>query len=822
MPLESHGDLHVLCLNENIVPQSNVVETMIDGGSKANDVILNNVTCDAAKTTCFVEDESIVRSDFKLGSIANDYEVRYETIKDFLGKPYLLNTLQWTSASAENTNLYNVSIGSLLNSVSPWELKIRGFELIRGTFNVRVQLNCSPFQAGRLILHYLPNYADRILLDPGFGARYNTLMIQKFQHPHIDLDARDSVALMSIPYIAPSAYYDLKEDTYDWGTLFLDVVSPFKSGASGTLNAEITIFGYWSDIELAAPIVPQANGKERTKSFRTSKNIENAESPGVIGSISSGLRSVGRAASNLSEIPILAPVMGTVSWAANCASQVASIFGWSKPRTNDPPMIMARQPFRYSGTGDAPDVSQPTTLFHDNATKVTTDYSIRSQDEMSLKYLLKVPTYMGRVTWTTAQATGTQLTSRQLAPRLLYTAGTKTTGGHIHSFNCGAPLYYLSNFFGLYRGSFTLHLKFVKTIFHSGKILITYSPIINETTAPTTSTSIYSLREIVDIREQSEVTLNFPYMVHRTYLNPSQQMGIFRIFVLNDLRCPETVAQEVDMLVFVTAGDDFEYQAPTGNLGDSNGAFTPQSDNTETIVNTGIAESAIKGASTMYSEKCIGEHFCSVKQLLNRNSQLQPFNTLAYASDQITLFPWFASGYSDSASTGLMNAPIFQPDAYSIISPMYNYYRGKARVMVVSDAANNIQFSNLPYQNYTYSTTSPLDTTSANALLGKNTAVTQYTVSKKIVPFQTPVPTGSHIGAAFQQVPYYNKYPVSFVQLWTGEANNFYLDETQPASSAVFTAGTNFGTTTVIERSFADDFQLSFFIGCPPLYISST
>jgi len=814
-----HGDLYEFCLNEFIVPQSSKGENLIDSGSTTNDVILNNVVCDPAKTTCFVEDESLVKTSLKLSPIENDYEIKFETIKDFLGKPYLLQSFAWGTGSAENSNLYLVDIAPTLASVAVWADKIRGFELIRGTFNLRVQINASPFQAGKILLHYLPNYADRVAIDPLFAARYNTLMIQKYQHPHILLDCRDTVAIFSVPYISPSPFYDVKSATYDWGRIFLDVASPLAIGtgaAVGTTTAEVTVFGYWSDVELAAPIRPQSNKKEK---FVARKGADLEEREHAIGPITHGLRAVSSAASTLSSIPVLSPIMNTVSWAADVGSQIASIFGWSKPRSNDAVMIMARQPMRYSGTNDGPDTSLPIALTSTNAIEITDDYSITSEDEMSLKYLLSVPTYTDRITWTTSQASGSSLLIQDVRPQVLMEQTTNTVGAFNHFARFGAPLYYLSNFFGFWRGSMTLHIKIAKTMYHSGKLLITFTPIESTLVSPGVTDSIYSLREIIDIREQSEITLKLPYMLHRHYLSPSQNMGRVNIYVLNDLRCPETVAQSVDLLVFWKAGDDFEYQSPVAPTVGA-GIYTPQSDTVETIINSGIAETAVKPCSTKYSSKSIGEHFLSIKNLLNRNSQLIPAVTSQnYTGLTFTLNPWHISGITNVPAVGTIRSGAYSADAFSYLAPMYNYYRGKSRVLLTADSANNINVFN--DNGYFSSVSSTNYFAISGTTYGTNQTVTLTSDRDRNV-FNTPVASGGNHGYQFAHVPYYSKYPVSFTQVWTGGTTNFYADETQPTSSVCFAATANLGSSTVVQRSFCDDFQLSFFIGCPGLYIITT
>lgn len=820
MSPDQHVDLSIFCLNKNSVqPQSDNSEFRIEGGVRSNDVILNNVVCDPAKTTCFVEDESKVSSSFLDKPVQSDIEVRYETIKDFLAKPYLLFAGLWTSAQTENTNITFNDIGALLSSVTPWYEKVKGFELIRATFNYRVQVNASPFQQGRLLLHYLPNYGDRISQDPLYATRYNISLIQKFQHPHIELDCRDGVALMSIPYIAPSAYYDKREGTYDWGRVMLDVVSPFNTGASGAVNAEITIFGFWTNVELAVPILPQSSKKERLVKMKGA-SLEAMEK--TQGPIESGLKAVSTAATSLSSIPFLSSVMLPLSWASDVASQVASIFGWSKPRANDNLMVMTRQPCRYTGTGDGTDISFPTSLVAGNATAVTDNFSVTSEDEMSLKFLLSVPTYLavtpgntGRITWTTAQTSDTSLLTRDLIPRLFRNQNTQSIGLLTHTYRVGAPLYYLSNFFSFYRGSINLHIKVVKTMFHSGKLLITYSPVETLAVIPSNFDSIYSLREIVDIRQQSEITLNLPYMLHRPYQQVDSSMGTVNIRVLNDLRCPETVAQSVDLLIFWTAGDDFEYQVPAVAQDGAN-IYSPQSDVTETLIKSGIAESAIRPASTLYSSHMIGEHFTSIKQLLNRDSQLQSITANAFATPSISVAPWMAVGLTGTPTVGTLRSAGFNGDAFSILAPMYNFFRGKARVALHYDTTTNDALFNVPLGMRGQST--PVQTGTYS--FGNNTVVLPV-ASNSHLPFQTPVMSTLDQGYCYMQVPYYCQYPVSFPHLMTGGTTQFFNDETHPISTANFTSNSNFGGGVTIRRSYCDDFQLMFFIACPPWYVST-
>lgn len=793
---------------------------LVDGGLRINDEMLNVVSADKHETTEFVEGDSKVLSTMKNNVTTSDLEVRGESIKDFLHKPFLLTNFNWPSTLAIDANLYTLDIGPLLDSVAIWSRKAEGYELFRGTFNIRVQINADPFMQGRALIHYIPNYADRVLVDPKFANRYNYHIVQKFQHPHVEIDMHDSVAEMSIPYVSPSAWFDRKTQQYDWGRVWIDVISPLEVGAAaGNKNAEVSVFGYWTDVEMSAAIVPQSKSGG---GFKTSVGVEKKEDTMKI---SDGLNIVASAANTLSQIPLLRVVTGPVEWLTRHASVLASSLGWSKPYVEQRPEINSLQYLRYAGNSTGHDTSTCTALIHDNRTEVTTQYTITDEDEMSIKRLLKVPTYMGPTTWTTAQASNTLLLSQVIKPQNFAYSGTQTGTGFINNYKIGAPLYYLSNFFGYYRGSIEVTLKIVKTKFHSGKLLVTFTPITTVTAIPDTSTSVYSLRTIVDIREQSVIKLNLPYMLHRTYCMQSTAIGTLHVRVLNDLRCPETCAQQVQILTYYTAGDDFEFQVPCTSNYVASGIYTPQSKSTsaEVLVRDGIGASEIKNQSTLYSSTCIGEHFTSIKQLLNRITQVQPRSVLTFTGTQYHIYPYFVTGYTSVPVTGVLRTESFVADSFSLFAPMYAYFRGSARIQLISGTTVKSGLDPLYYK-FAPAATFLTDTSTLSAF-GRNIPVLDYPAPDKN-PVNSIIRSNDVITSEiFQQGTYQNMYPVSFVHVWQGEGTDYYTDNTTPGTaivvSAVSLAGT-LGTSTVIQRSFCDEFQLSFFLACPPLFISNT
>ena len=68
-----------------------------------------------------------------------------------------------------------------------------------------------------------------------------------------------------------------------------------------------------------------------------------------------------------------------------------------------------------------------------------------------------------------------------------------------------------------WRGSINLHLKIIKTDYHSGRLLVTITPD-DAGLAPNNSQSTYSLRQVIDIRQNTEHVINLPYLRNFNFL----------------------------------------------------------------------------------------------------------------------------------------------------------------------------------------------------------------------------------------------------------------------------------------------------------------
>lgn len=777
---------------------------------------------DAVKigTTTFVTDSVIQEQDFN----QNQYKsminpIEDQTIPDFLAKPYAIYSGTWNTSQTLNTQLYSTGVATFLTSVTQWNKKIQGFNLVRGTACFRVVLNANPFQQGKLISSFVPAGANMVMR--------NLDLCQKTQQPNVELDCRDATSLIKIPYIATTEWYDMDRGFADWGVYTLSVLSPLSVGSGGENNVNYTVFLYFEDFELAAPLIAQAGEVGLKRTPRPNRVVEShaeREASGMTqtGSISKGLQLGADVASAVASIPMLAPLAEPAGWILRGASKIAAWFGWSKPQLDQPPQLSARR--LITNMPNSTGVSSATTLalFHDNKIEIMPDMAGNGMDEMSFDYLKGRKALIRSTGWATSNAPGDTLYSTEINPRTLKALNSSFISGTTTYALQSAPAFsYLSEYFLFWRGSVDVLIKFAKTDFHSGRLLITFTPTANPGyPTPTIQSSIQSLREVVDIRGKSEVLLKLPFLLGEQYIRNDQISGLLKVQVLNELRCPETCSQGVDFLIYVSAGADFELQVP-GHIDDFAGTpFVPQGgaavpDVQQTIVDEPIGGYTIPPMSLEPSRLCVGECFASIKQLISRYTPLQTATPIINgATGNFGIYPFYFGLPSNTGASGSPGIPAYHSDMMSCFAGGYAFFRGSVRLIDYC-------------ADYVYS--SPIARLDVRSQLGGSVingglanewgnTVNPYSGTRKQ---DCPAIQISDAGIGQQEVrvPYYCQTHMSEVALTTQTT-----PESQTDPNAVVYLGSYNGNPTephLLYRSASDEFQFAYFLGFPPRYSSS-
>ncbi len=777
---------------------------------KENHIQVEESKIDNSVTTTFVEDSVVAEVDYKTKTVTDSIIIRDQAIVDFLAKPYLVVQGAWQTTDLANASLFPlgfISPSAMLLSNALWTNKIQGFNMIRGTAVLRVQINANPFQTGKLLLHFLPCAAS----FGGSGSTYETMhnlnLTTKRQQPSVEIDCRDTVGILKIPYVAPSDFYSISDAMYDWGRFYLSVYAPLGVGSGGATTVEYSVYLSFEDFEMAAPIVPQAGSNRKVYKAHSLKEIEDAST----GPLTKALSSTSKIANSLTSIPVIGQVAETVSWATSIASGVASIFGWSKPRLENPPTRVSNAFDAYGATSDGVDPSYPLALTSCNQIKMINEASLTDQDEMSFAFLKRVSTYISTVEWEATDASGTLLLSSfAVSPMSLRSSTLITKGTSSTTVYTGPPINYLASKFKYWRGSIKLNIKIAKTDYHSGRLELVWTPISTAPTVPTLLTSQLALREVIDLRTGNEIEMVLPYMLSTEYIPTSTPSGYLQIRVLNELKAPDSAPQSINLLMHYGGGEDFEFQVPA-QIGSFTMPFSPQGKEggSVVLVEDDIGSSAQTSQNTEHAQLCVGEMFTSVKQILNRNSTF--YHKAAVPAAGFSIWPFFCSS-AYLPLNGALTVPNVGGDPYSHIAPMYAFYRGSARVKWVTKGGaygEKVCLDTHP----TAGVTSVFG--AANAVLSPESLYAWGPTQTSMAGFGSVAFTNAGVQNMSAVVPYYSRTKCSLVIPNTSD-DVIPNDISQPAVklNAVCTPnaydGASFG------RSFRDDFQLSYFIGCPP------
>jgi hypothetical protein len=477
-----------------------------------------------------------------------DIDVEKDTIvgiKDFLAKPIPIWLGQVSTTDTENQVLYSSSLLSLVTSNALWWDKLKGFLNFRADVKLRLTLNTNPFQAGLVRMMYFPNEGTR----PGEARGHMYNIVTNSQLPGVFLPFSDDGVELTVPYASPTYYVQVDRigaDAVDWGKVYVVVYAPMRTGSSGPTSAACTLWMSLENLELAGQLHPQSRG-----------NVSDRETNGGRGTISS-IMSTGRDfVKSLSGVPSVGGLTEPTAWALDIASRAASALGWSKPTLSSDPTMMAVGGNWRSINVDGGDMSAPLSYRTDNKLKVISDGHTSGTDELSFDYVHSKWGAIRLFDWGASDAVGTLLQTFEIGPQQFYV--NYTVGGR--QVKTLPPCSFGREFFSMYRGSFDLNFKFVKTGYHSGSLAFCWVPGIASST-PTYAQTAFLHREIVSLQGGSDFCFSLPYLLGQDYINCEHRIGKLCVYVVNPLVAPETCNPTIRVYVEARGGQDLEYSVP--------------------------------------------------------------------------------------------------------------------------------------------------------------------------------------------------------------------------------------------------------------------
>jgi len=584
----------------------------------------------------------------------------------FLSRPTQIDNFTWTTSD----------VVSVKKTIKPWQLflnntnikkKIDNFAFIRGKLHVKVVINGTPFQYGMIRACYSPLLglvSDKVRTN---ATSNNPLLIPYSQMPGFFISpAANAGGQIELPFFYPKNWLNLtsSSDVGDMGSLVFVVYAPLGVAVTGgSTSVTVQTFAWMSEVELMASTSKLAlQGDEYTE-----------------GPISGPATAIANVASYLTKTPVIAPFARATVIGANAVGSIARLFGYTNAPTIDSVHTFQPQTAPMLASAHIGTPVQKLTL--DPKQELSIDptlHGLHNVDELSINYIKKKESYLSGGTWSTSDAVDTQLWNARVTPCLCaYMSIDNSSSVEVGRRVYHTPLDYLSRMFTNWRGTIIFRIKIVSTKFHKGRLKISYDPVNDITSTNPDINTVYT--QIVDIGEQDDIEIEVPYHQAQAWLytdrgtvsennSPANTLaprnnvdnGVITLRVLNTLTAP--ASGSIQFMVFVRAGDDFEFANPSSHIGYEDSYKIPSffalqaEDLTSILPTRHVLGQKTKPCADRFAQN-YGESILSLRNLLHRyvtqdNVVLdsQPASSINVIGKTFRIMP-YTPGFDTNANT---------------------------------------------------------------------------------------------------------------------------------------------------------------------------
>lgn len=565
-----------------------------------------------------------------------------------------------------------------------------------------------------------------------------------------------------------------------------------------------------------------APGPSKKQSKPTSENPK----IGPISEVASGVKT---AANGIERIPVVGeickPVTAAVKWFADIVGNVAAIFGWSKPRNQNQVTPYQNVPAWGMSLYKGIDMSVPLAYDPNNELGDLNDVFPSGVDEMAIGYVCGNPAVKHVLTWKLTDLVQSPIANGDdwggVIPVGLpcYSKTIRSVKGTTTTVKTEvmdvAPCEFVANMFSYWRATMCYRITVVKTAFHTGRLEIFFEPgqIPITTTADnilpdltqltkTTAPSDNNYKYILDLTNDSEITIKVPYVSNKMFMKTTgiygansesnynfaeSFTGFLCIRPVTKLMAPDTVSDNVSIVVWKWA-EDVVVVEPKPLTSGSTQVFDVPANPSDSIINVdmqiNLRNKTDENIISFFDSTSANTQNANVlmkgcgEQIVNLRPLLRTFRAI---SDN-----WQLTADTKTPITKLTdNADTVGRDYMSYLSYLYRFYRGGRR--------------------YKFFNTAPLKQ-SQTCYLQSFLCPRNYTADEINIDGPTHI-TYPVINPVHEvEVPFYSQYRKIPIASTTDKGYD---------SSLMFYS--NVGTTQKVFRAGNDDFSFGWLIGPPQL-----
>lgn len=548
------------------------------------------------------------------------------TLDEFFSRPLNIQTLEWGVNS------------TAFAKFNPWKEyfenkrvinRISNYKLLRAKLHLKFTINGNGFHYGRAIASYNPlPEDDTMTIDRAF---LDADLVAASQRPHVYLDPTNSQGgEMKLPFFTYYNVLDIvSQDWRNMGEIVIHSMQALKHANGATDTVTINVFAWAEDVKFAVPtqFEPASIGPQ---------SDEYGKKP-----VSRIAGAVANAASYLTEIPMIGPFARATEIGARATGAIATLFGFSSPVDLEPAQYRPLTVTNMSTTNQTNTSNKLTVDCKQELTLDSRTVGLDGSDELTIKSIASRESWMANFPWTVGTASETLIWNHVVDPCVHFVQGNE-----IHM----PATCFAATPFKYWRGTLKYRFQFVCSKYHKGRVKIVYDPTGTPSVDAEYNTAYTT---VVDISDNADFEIEVGWGQRTTYrehflpgqTNQNQMWrtdrligttpnvmkegnGTLAVYVVNELTVPNTtVNNDIEVNVFITAGDDFEVAVPDARLLE-NLRFTDASNLVAPNAMSDISPHAVETEEALEESK--PSHVTTLNQVASTVSKTDETNLLHF------------------------------------------------------------------------------------------------------------------------------------------------------------------------------------------------
>jgi len=522
-------------------------------------------------------------------------EVRW-TMENTVEKEFLIANILWATTDASGSVLanYNIPFDCLSSTIAHDPFRL--FCFWRGEVCVKFSVHGTKFHNGRLCVTYYPMISNNL---------YNSW--QKLSkpswtvNPHVMLDPSvNTIGVLEVPFVTSVDWLNLREqgplDTL--GLIAVQVLNPLQIGAGGSTNVNIAVTVSFKKSEFHIPLPPAITRtsdrdivaiEERANKMLESVRKSKAKRAALVAQMGNHYSRV----TNNNISGTMQTTEGNMAQtdeighgaASGNKTDVSVPMPMDKPNINLAPIPVVRSPLGYYANAENLQFAERLMLHPGEMDYTTKEDFTSGEDECSIRYLTSIQCYDRTISWNTGQPAGTLLDHGFLSPLGVYITNVGLKGTEVKTMTM---FDFVSAKFDFWRGSLMYRLQAIASMYHTGSLFfgVHYGVTgASDITEFSLGDAISTAGFYINLNsEKHDFTFGVPYECARKMLrvpngivggsNNNEVMGIWSLWIVNELVAPEGVATEVPINMWHWGGDDYQLLG-TGMNNATMVAFSP-------------------------------------------------------------------------------------------------------------------------------------------------------------------------------------------------------------------------------------------------------